>query len=134
MPETRTPKRIQRKRTRGWKRPDNCVIVDRTSKYGNPWAVTLDPGRGWRVHPAGDKRLLSPDIVGWWANRADAAAQAVSLYSSWFRNQPELVELACEELPGKDLACPCPLPESVWEPDHCHAAFLIDFVRELCDA
>ncbi|MEO3869363.1 hypothetical protein ABGB18_11075 [Nonomuraea sp. B12E4] len=37
MAETREPQRIQRKRQRGWRRPENCVIVDRTSaKWGNP--------------------------------------------------------------------------------------------------
>ncbi|MCP4665133.1 MAG: DUF4326 domain-containing protein [Deltaproteobacteria bacterium] len=29
-------KRIQRKRTKGWIKPNNSIIVDRTSKYGNP--------------------------------------------------------------------------------------------------
>jgi len=34
-----TPKRIQRKRTKGWKMPPNCVYVGRPTKWGNPFAV-----------------------------------------------------------------------------------------------
>src|SRR5690606_40457446 len=37
-----TPKRIRRLRSKGWRRGD-AVIVDRTSRYGNPWKVG-DPG------------------------------------------------------------------------------------------
>lgn len=31
------PIRIQRRRTRGWRKPDNCVYVGRPSKWGNPY-------------------------------------------------------------------------------------------------
>ena len=33
------PKRIQRKRLKGWKTPANTVFVGRPSKYGNPFRV-----------------------------------------------------------------------------------------------
>lgn len=33
------PKRIQRKRTKGWKMPENTVYVGRGSKWGNPYYV-----------------------------------------------------------------------------------------------
>lgn len=35
--ETKTPVRIQRKRIKGWRKPANTVIVDRTSRWGNPF-------------------------------------------------------------------------------------------------
>lgn len=31
------PKRIQRKRTKGWRMPPNTVYVGRPSKWKNPW-------------------------------------------------------------------------------------------------
>ena len=34
------PKRIQRKRTKGWKRPDNSVYVGRPTKWGNPFVIS----------------------------------------------------------------------------------------------
>lgn len=33
------PKRIQRRRTKGFKLPENTICVDRTSKWGNPFIV-----------------------------------------------------------------------------------------------
>jgi hypothetical protein len=33
------PKRIQLKRTKGWRMPENTVKVDRTTKWGNPFAA-----------------------------------------------------------------------------------------------
>jgi len=36
------PKRIQRKRTKGWRMPDNTVSVCRPGLYGNPYRVGTD--------------------------------------------------------------------------------------------
>lgn len=33
------PIRLQRKRQKGWRKPENSVIVDRTSRWGNPFRV-----------------------------------------------------------------------------------------------
>ena len=33
------PKRIQRKRTKGWRMPPNTVYVGRPTKWGNPYRV-----------------------------------------------------------------------------------------------
>jgi hypothetical protein len=33
------PKRIQRKRTKGWKNPPNTVYVGRPTKFGNPFVA-----------------------------------------------------------------------------------------------
>ena len=46
-----SPKRIQRKRTAGWRMPEGAVYVGRQSLYGNPWATdrrgkTAGPGCG----------------------------------------------------------------------------------------
>lgn len=38
------PKRIQRKRRKGWKMPANSVYVGRPTKWGNPFVV----GKDWR--------------------------------------------------------------------------------------
>ena len=36
------PKRIQLRRTKGWRMPDNTVKVDRSTKWGNPFVVGED--------------------------------------------------------------------------------------------
>jgi hypothetical protein len=33
------PKRVQRKRTSGWRKPDNTISVCRPGKWGNPYSV-----------------------------------------------------------------------------------------------
>lgn len=33
----RKPKRLQRRRSKGWRKPANGVIVDRTTRWGNPF-------------------------------------------------------------------------------------------------
>jgi hypothetical protein len=40
-----TPKRIQRRRAKGWHKPDNAAIVDRTSIWGNPYVIGVDGDR-----------------------------------------------------------------------------------------
>jgi hypothetical protein len=123
--DTREPKRVRRERTKGWRKGDNTLIVDRTSRWGNPWAVTLDVNRGWRVHPAKVKSLLSPEIVGWWEDRDRAALVAVNLYRRHLAANPDLVVQARRDLVGRDLACPCPISPAKGDVDLCHASLLI---------
>lgn len=34
-----TPQRIQLSRAKGWRKPENTVVVARPSKWGNPWKI-----------------------------------------------------------------------------------------------
>ena len=104
------PKRIRRLRQRGWRKPENAVIVARTSRYGTPWRVG-DPGVPDR------QTAVARFAAALEARRAGAVV-------------PELARLPADEdiaaaLRGRDLACPCPLP-GPGEPDHCHARVLMD--------
>lgn len=76
------PVRIQRKRTKGWKMPDNTVYVGRPTKYGNEW--TIKAGR----------------------TREDCVAMYERTINAY---KPEVIEEIKKELGGKDLACWCPL-------------------------
>lgn len=44
------PKRIQRKRTKGWRLPEGAIIVDRTTPWGNPFVIGRDGTREECVH------------------------------------------------------------------------------------
>lgn len=47
------PKRIQRKRTKGWKMQPNTVYVGRPSKWGNPFLLGVEPcgcRSGWECN------------------------------------------------------------------------------------
>ena len=119
------PKRIQRKRERGWRKGDNCVIVDRTSRYGNMFAVRpCDSGCCWRIEdPVGiAERSDRPNSF---TSAEDARQYACELYD--LHTGPmgayefDDVDQVIQALRGKDLACPCPPPEP-GEIDWCHAA------------
>ena len=80
------PKRIQRKRTKGWRMPEGAVYVGRPTKWGNPWIVRSDTGEQLR-------RLT------------------VDQYQTYLELQIEHGELDLAELRGKDLACWCRLDQ-----------------------
>lgn len=92
------PKRIQRKRTKGWKMPEGVVYVGRPSKWANPFKV---------------EDYATPET-------------AVAVYSEWlsgeYRNlliKPPTLKEIRENLRGKDLACWCR------EGAPCHADVLL---------
>ena len=104
-----SPRRLQRRRTAGWRKPAGSVIVDRTSRWGNPFAV----GR-----PAGPSAPDPDEVIR-------DRARAVALYNEWYYapGQAGLRAAARVELPDRDLLCPCP-PE---EP--CHGEVLLTDVN-----
>lgn len=127
MPEK--PKRIQLRRTKGWRKPEGAVVVSRPSKWGNPFRV-MAHGEHWRVLALDHRGKPIWHIT--WATRQDARASAVRLYRKWLVNdgsQPGQIrdeggafvaQMAREELRGKDLACWCPLDKP------CHADVLLE--------
>lgn len=99
------PKRIQRKRTKGWRMGD-AVYVGRGSKYGNPWRVDLGmspKGAVWRYQDA--LNGLMP-----------------------FAKLPSKDEIRTE-LRGKDLACWCPLTDAQGNHVPCHADVLLELAN-----
>ncbi|MCX5522633.1 DUF4326 domain-containing protein [Streptomyces bobili] len=119
------PRRIQRQRTKGWRKPEGAVYVGRGSRWGNPF--TLAPAasqRGglldmWAVEHKGRR-------LGRWDDSAGARADAADRYARWIREpeQAALVEAAHTELAGLDLMCWCP------EDEPCHADVLLALVAE----
>lgn len=76
------PRRIQRRRTAGWRMPEGTVYVGRPTRWANPH----------RADPTPDSR-----------------AAAVAHYRAWLADQPGLIAAARRELVGRDLACWCPI-------------------------
>jgi len=106
-----TPKRIQRKRTKGWRMPEGAVYVGRPTKWGNPFSVG---SFGFRL-PNGGAVFY----------RGDGAPRAavVELYRRWV--VPKLPDLT--PLRGHDLACWCPLDQP------CHADVLLELANRRTD-
>lgn len=95
------PVRIQRKRAKGWKMPENTVYVGRPTKWGNPY-VAGSYGVQSRHH-------------------------AVECFERLLRDgNPEDYPLEDEitaQLRGKNLACWCPLDQP------CHADVLLEIAN-----
>ena len=99
-----TPKRIQRKRTKGWRMPPNTIYVGRPSDWANNFTVA-------GYYAAGNKGSLP------------AARQAVvDIFTDGLHDY--FCELVKHRLRGKNLACWCPLNEP------CHADVLLRIANE----
>jgi hypothetical protein len=116
---TAPPKRIQLRRTKGWRLPEGAVKVDRSTDFGNPWRVERWPdGPGWFVRGPGDRRTDRFDTED------EATAESVVLFrrlldSGTYNAQRRVVKIR-EVLRGKDLACWCA------EGAPCHADVLLE--------
>jgi len=92
------PERVQLSRRKGWRKPENTVVVSRPSKWGNPFPIA-ELGRARAV--AAFREMLG-----------DPAARAAAHYP-----EPDEIRAA---LAGRNLACWCPLDQP------CHADALLD--------
>lgn len=124
------PQRIQRRRTKGWRMPENCIYVGRPGRWGNPFtpllvnAVVTEydfssipspiPGR------LGCESVLM--VMGGFH-----AELCVLLFRHWIHcwreKWPEHFEAYIAPLRGKDLACWCG-PNDV-----CHADVLLELAN-----
>ncbi len=109
------PVRIQRKRAKGWRLPNNCLYVGRPTKWGNPFTGS-DAAEKYRA-------IVSefPVPVAMFKEWKEAGGNAAMLMALSGRVRPIL-----DELRGKDLACWCGLDKP------CHADVLLEIANEEC--
>ena len=118
------PVRIQLSRAKGWRKPDNTVVVARPTKWGNPFTIELAveseyasraTARSFVVECFAD--WLSPSQQGrdWWQGHESDRRKAAILD-------------ALPELRGKNLACWCPLDQP------CHADVLLELANAVAPA
>lgn len=120
-------KRIQRKREKDWKMPENAKYVGRPTKWGNPFRLAKG---GWIEYYS-----TSPNLENKWqrwsVSRGFEPIDVVELYSMWLRREffggnamlPTPPNI--EELEGKDLACFCPPSQP------CHVDVIINRFRDV---
>jgi Domain of unknown function (DUF4326) len=102
------PERVRLRRTKGWRMPPNTVKVDRSTKWGNPFA----PGK---PNPFTDAHVRD-------------LPHAIELYRAYAWRDAALVAAARKELRGKNLACWC--AKSAGHEDLCHAAILLEIANQ----
>jgi hypothetical protein len=119
------PDRIQLRRTKGWRKPYEVVVVARPSEWGNPFRVVP-------VHRSGpfDVVLGADGFCAQSTGLADAREIAVARFRAAIHpaapeNLPGYPGYAAiyRELRGRDLACWCPLDQP------CHADVLLEIAN-----
>jgi len=127
------PVRIQRKRTKGWRMPDNTVSVTRPGVWGNPFDARLlgatlavemfrelmrgffDPGK--LAHLTDEQFHTVYDAKNRWRRRLHCGVE----YRSYARSV----------LRGKNLACFCALVDQHGNYVPCHADVLISIANDV---
>ena len=107
------PKRIQRKRTKGWRMPEGAVNVTRGSDWGNPFKVGAHLNY---IEDRDDTTIYSRDVG------PVTREMAVLLFTELVSGQgwQEQIRL---ELSGRDLMCYCRLDQP------CHADVLLELAN-----
>lgn len=98
------PKRIQRKRVKGWRMPPNTINVTRPSKYGNPFVVGRD------------------------GTAAECKEKYRKLIETNIWSTPNRLDIQ-KELRGKNLACWCRLYDKNGLRVPCHADVLLEIAN-----
>jgi hypothetical protein len=100
----RSPCRVQRQRTKGWRMPEGAVYVGRKTRWGNPFLWTSF-GKALWDEGGNSQRAEAVDAYCWWVAQPE---------------QAHLLNAARCQQRGKDLACWCPLDQP------CHADVLLE--------
>lgn len=110
------PKRIQRKRTKGFKTPANTIYVGRPSKFGNPFLVSKsDDYSTIRCVLAFKECLTNNSMVYVHFDELEATTQY---------NRFKYMSENIKTLKGKNLSCFCK------EGNPCHADVLLDLANK----
>lgn len=113
------PSRIRRSRAKGWRLPEGTVIVDRSTKWGNPFVVGL---HGTRADCVRYYDYLLGGLFCISVPNGPSIAEQQDCLDHVMRNIPKLR--------GHDLACWCALPAE-GQPDLCHGALLLQLCAKL---
>jgi hypothetical protein len=100
------PVRIQRRRAKGWRLPENTICVDRSTKWGNPFRVMPGRSREYAVH------LFTHLLAGFLCVVDGPSPEQQEAYRAMIIRDKG-------ELRGKNLACWCPIGSP------CHAEVLL---------
>lgn len=132
------PIRVQLSRRKGWRLPENTVVVSRPSEFGNPFKLLeLVRGKKYTV-----QTLVSFGSRCWWGSmhvtpsdmdQRAARQHAVECFELWLNGDTTRTDVILpegftarirEKLRGKNVACWCPLDGP------CHADELLKIANQ----
>lgn len=99
------PKRLQRKRIKGYRMPEGSVYVGRGTRWGNPFVVGKDG--------------TAEECLAKYAEHMLPYRHMTGTIEKFYQSEANLEDMIAN-LKGKDLVCWCAL-----EDEHCHADWLI---------
>lgn len=124
-----TGQRIQRRRTKGWRKPEGAVIISRPSPWGNPFTRSMAEELGYVSESTTDEeanRWLTL-VFDDWLTKGPRSRW-------WFENGRTRWEYMREHLPeleGATLVCWCPVEhERTHDPYPCHGNVLLRMANE----
>jgi hypothetical protein len=116
------PKRIQRKRTKGWRMPPNTVYVGRPSKWGNPWTVKAAISSGF-YKPEYAPLVCITEYAAWLKSQPSPNSEELGIRKTLVDRKKIILD-SLKGLRGKNLACWCK------EGEPCHADVLLELANQ----
>lgn len=114
------PRRIQRKRTKGWRMPEGVIYVGRPGAWGNPFGKD---DASLMLYRNAVKGIWDPSLVfGLTLTVVREIYQKYEAFQNQFARHP--LDVARGYLRGKDLACWCK------EGAPCHADILLELANQ----
>lgn len=114
------PKRIQRRRTKGWRMPPNTIYVGRGSIWGNPFIVY--PMKTNLPFLPYDWRILGRGTI--YYSETVAILESINCYKKYIKRKIKSGAVDISKLEGKNLACWCPVTKL------CHADVLLQLANK----
>ena len=120
------PKRIQRKRTKGWRAPEGTINCTRPSRFGNPFKIGHWYAKGDATGHSGPfslvytESLIAPHSTRF--KKINSAEEALAWYR-WYLSAINMNDRIRRELGGHDLMCWCGLD------DPCHVDILLEIAN-----
>lgn len=112
-------KRIQRKRTKGWRMPQNTISVGRPGRFGNPFVIIkLEERNLFGV------RFENLGLVKFTGTKIECQKQAVIEFKNFWKGDRKFNKEIKKELKGKNLACWCK------EGEPCHGDYLFKIANQ----
>ncbi len=118
------PKRIQRRRTKGWTSPAGVIYCGRPTKFGNPYTADAFGRYALELFADTASGIWVPYL---WMDRLGAIAtrKAYGLHQKWLKRiGGHPLEMIRAELRGRDLSCWCSLAE------RCHVDELLRLANQ----
>lgn len=126
--------RIQRRRTPGWRKPENAICINRGTKYGNPMKIVRlnknDPFGVIEIQDFVNRKLWHragfsgdvPDMLHVFRHMLKGTVFMDKHFQVW---SDYFSKLDLTPLLGHDLACYCPIEKP------CHGDVYIELCNEL---